>query len=460
LQMRPSSCASCASDATVAYRTPLCAVCNSTKKVGIHYGVMSCSGCKFFFRRTVHGRRKLRCCEDNDRCEITETPRKHCRSCRFQKCLTSGMNPKLVREEKAKNDNSVPQINDHQTEISEDEPIPQTSGEHNEPVIEQSNTERLSDPERAADEELSSERAELRNSVPEQIAILTIDKDTNFRCERIMTSNDLNHCAFIALHLLFEWAKEIPSYRTLPQSDQMLLLRQNSSVVSWLHFMYQSIQSNQEITGAPLGNGSYIPYKADELSTIELKYQHTYGILAKKLVEMVGIPMREMDMDHDEYCLLKAIALFKFDNELTKEGQRAVLVFRHHLNLALIKHIEKRFPTMPPDQRTMRCIQLTELLPSLMQIGHLEAGFVQQLSSPYFISMTAAAAEQSSGPSSAISHTDLPSVDAANDLCTLSLSNPPHNEMPKKHSGNSPEGFVDARAIVSYLFDDAVIVLD
>lgn len=42
------------------------------------------------------------------------------------------------------------------------------------------------------------------------------------------------------------------------------------------------------------------------------RWQRTYGIIAKKLVDMVGIPMAEMDVDYEEYCILKAMSLFQF----------------------------------------------------------------------------------------------------------------------------------------------------
>ncbi|GMS81693.1 hypothetical protein PENTCL1PPCAC_3868, partial [Pristionchus entomophagus] len=269
-----------------------------------------------------------------------------------------------------------------------------------------------------------------------------IDMYTYYHCDRIMNAKDLNHCYYFAFHLLFEWAHIIPEFRALAQSDQMVLSRQNCSTVGWLHFVYRSVLLDQERIGVPLGNGSYIPYDAGELATMDPQYQSTYGKLAKKLVDMVGIPIREMDLDWEEYSLLKAIAMFQFDNELSLEGQRAVLDFRHHLNSALIAHIEKRFPHMSPAERCMRCFHLTALIPALMQIGHLESQFAQQ--QPFQIA-TLTSVTESDAPSAPILY-DLPSVNAAEDPTTPSPTNPQQNEKPEDHSRQHPIVIVDARS--------------
>ncbi|KAF8376390.1 hypothetical protein PRIPAC_82819 [Pristionchus pacificus] len=265
------------------------------------------------------------------------------------------MNPKHVREERAKR-----RLGDSEHEYG-DPPKIVLVEEH--PI-----TERLRELERAMDSGLRSERAELRRQVKEQFAIPDIDMTTNFNCERIMNDADLTNSYYLAFLLLSEWAGDIPEFRVLPQADQMLLFRQNFMIFGWMHFVYRSVILKQERVGVALGNGSYIPYREEERSMMELKWQRTYGIIAKKLVDMVGIPMAEMDVDYEEYCILKAMSLFQFDNQLSEEGQRAVSTFRDHLLTALIAHIERRYPLMTPTQRSQRSVKLTLLFPSLMGI--------------------------------------------------------------------------------------------
>ena len=66
-----------------------CIVCGD-KASGRHYGVVSCEGCKGFFKRSVRKNVKYSCLSTN-RCIVNKTMRNRCQSCRWQKCLTSGM---------------------------------------------------------------------------------------------------------------------------------------------------------------------------------------------------------------------------------------------------------------------------------------------------------------------------------------------------------------------------------
>lgn len=66
-----------------------CVVCGD-KASGRHYGVISCEGCKGFFKRSVRKNVKYTCLGSN-RCIVNKTMRNRCQSCRWQKCLVSGM---------------------------------------------------------------------------------------------------------------------------------------------------------------------------------------------------------------------------------------------------------------------------------------------------------------------------------------------------------------------------------
>ncbi|XP_077981452.1 orphan steroid hormone receptor 2-like isoform X2 [Glandiceps talaboti] len=67
----------------------LCVVCGD-KASGRHYGVVSCEGCKGFFKRSI---RKQLCytCRGAKDCQVTKHHRNRCQFCRLQKCLAMGM---------------------------------------------------------------------------------------------------------------------------------------------------------------------------------------------------------------------------------------------------------------------------------------------------------------------------------------------------------------------------------
>ncbi|KAK0048770.1 hormone receptor 4-like isoform X1 [Biomphalaria pfeifferi] len=76
----------------------VCAICND-KATGLHYGIITCEGCKGFFKRTVQNKRVYTCVADNN-CEINKAQRNRCQYCRFKKCLKMGMVLAAVREDR------------------------------------------------------------------------------------------------------------------------------------------------------------------------------------------------------------------------------------------------------------------------------------------------------------------------------------------------------------------------
>lgn len=71
----------------------VCMICED-KATGLHYGIITCEGCKGFFKRTVQNRRVYTCVADGT-CEITKAQRNRCQYCRFKVrncCLFSLVN--------------------------------------------------------------------------------------------------------------------------------------------------------------------------------------------------------------------------------------------------------------------------------------------------------------------------------------------------------------------------------
>ncbi|XP_063831270.1 hormone receptor 4 isoform X3 [Ostrinia nubilalis] len=76
----------------------ICMICED-KATGLHYGIITCEGCKGFFKRTVQNRRIYTCVADGG-CEITKAQRNRCQYCRFKKCIEQGMVLQAVREDR------------------------------------------------------------------------------------------------------------------------------------------------------------------------------------------------------------------------------------------------------------------------------------------------------------------------------------------------------------------------
>lgn len=67
----------------------VCSVCGD-KASGFHYNVLSCEGCKGFFRRSVIKSAQYTC-KNNGRCEMDMYMRRKCQQCRLRKCREAGM---------------------------------------------------------------------------------------------------------------------------------------------------------------------------------------------------------------------------------------------------------------------------------------------------------------------------------------------------------------------------------
>ncbi|XP_059151801.1 hormone receptor 4-like [Physella acuta] len=86
------------SEESDAEETLICAICDD-KATGLHYGIITCEGCKGFFKRTVQNKRVYTCVADGS-CQINKAQRNRCQYCRFKKCLKMGMVLAAVREDR------------------------------------------------------------------------------------------------------------------------------------------------------------------------------------------------------------------------------------------------------------------------------------------------------------------------------------------------------------------------
>ncbi|CAO82053.2 Nuclear receptor domain-containing protein [Caenorhabditis elegans] len=73
-----------------------CSVCGGAPNGGHRYGPMACLSCITFFRRAISSG-NVGDCKKQSACEINHESKNSCRSCRLQKCLNVGMNPKAIQ---------------------------------------------------------------------------------------------------------------------------------------------------------------------------------------------------------------------------------------------------------------------------------------------------------------------------------------------------------------------------
>ncbi|CAD5210739.1 unnamed protein product [Bursaphelenchus xylophilus] len=84
-----------------------CKICGDQSS-GYHYGVQSCEGCKGFFRRSVQKKTQYQCNRDNN-CMMNKQSRVRCQSCRFNRCIESGMKPECVKQDRQRKNEADPE---------------------------------------------------------------------------------------------------------------------------------------------------------------------------------------------------------------------------------------------------------------------------------------------------------------------------------------------------------------
>ncbi|KJH52762.1 zinc finger, C4 type [Dictyocaulus viviparus] len=263
-----------------------CAVCGD-KSTGTHYGVISCNGCKGFFRRTVLRDQKFTC-RFKHQCVVDKSMRCACRCCRFNKCVRVGMKREAIQFERDPTGGSP-------LKRSRGSPAPGTDQtiENQAPVI-----TALMDMEHRVNQEMCSR---YRNSViqPATTSSLGGEPSTSAFSQpnKPCTAEDLNEISRTTLLLMVEWAKALQPFPNLIMEDKIILLK------------------------------NYAP-------------QHLILMPAFRVLDEIVWPMRQLQMREEEFVCLKALAFLHPEAKgLTPTSQSLVREARNRVLKALYAFI-------------------------------------------------------------------------------------------------------------------------
>ncbi|NXV05442.1 HNF4B factor, partial [Cettia cetti] len=236
----------------------LCSICGD-RATGKHYGASSCDGCKGFFRRSVR-KNHVYSCRFNRQCVIDKDKRNQCRYCRLKKCFRAGMKKEAVQNERDR--------------ISIRRSSYEDNGSLSINILTQA-------------EAMAQQVGHLGTAPPNgPMQPLVGDRKLKFQGLRDQ------------LLVLVEWAKYIPAFCELPLDDQVALLRAHAGEHLLLGVAKRSIPYTDFLL---LGNDFIIPMHCPELEIARV---------ATRILDELVKPLRDIQIDDNEYACLKAIIFF------------------------------------------------------------------------------------------------------------------------------------------------------
>ncbi|XP_056401799.1 nuclear receptor subfamily 1 group I member 3-like [Hyla sarda] len=299
----------------------LCSVCGD-KANGYHFHVLTCEGCKGFFRRSITKGLTFTCPFTRS-CPVNKAKRRRCQACRLQKCLEVGMRKDMILSEDALTARRELRVKKRQERLQRTQRAPEAASlsEEQEQLISilidahrkhfDTNLENFVDyrPQPIARDNWENFKQDGSLSSPESspgamdsspmtytyITGCTIEGDT---------LKEIPHFADLStymIHQVINFAKEIPDFRSLTIDDQISLLKGATMEVS--HLQYNTV-FNLETNLWECGRLKF---------SIELGAMTGFQRVFLEPLQKFHITLRKLNLHQAEYVLMQALALFSPD---------------------------------------------------------------------------------------------------------------------------------------------------
>ncbi|XP_038055202.1 nuclear receptor subfamily 1 group D member 2-like [Patiria miniata] len=348
------------------FPTIACKVCGD-RSSGVHYGIISCEGCKGFFRRCLR-RQKEYVCVRGGKCEVSRNQRNRCPACRYTKCTELGMSKDAVRIGRIPNKQKETEFADIQPFTIE--ALQEHDADQSTPLIEADpETTQLIENVVKAHSETAKNYTEFDDFLKGNLELpcrvhdckdLKSDLELNSMNGLTMWCSVVTQMLSLFIKRIVTFCKYIPGFAVLDQQDQMVLIKGG-------FFEILTVQDSIEL----------VLYDAFMLNKdLLITRPNMLKFMPPELVESLydfSQRLHRLRLTLTELALLSAIVLYADDRENLID-RKAIAAMQAKLLMALKVEVQRNHRSDPH-----MFAKILLRLPELRTVDNLHTQFIMKL---------------------------------------------------------------------------------